>query len=60
MAIELAPLSLPASANPAYFSEFGREIRGVDPGNVDPETFKEIEELLYKVTCSARDYRQRY
>ncbi|KAF8333240.1 uncharacterized protein EI90DRAFT_3053541 [Cantharellus anzutake] len=53
MAIELVPLPLPASANPAYFSEFGREVRGVDPGNIDTETFKEIEELLYKVTSIA-------
>ena len=54
MAIALAPLPLPASANPTYFSEFGREVRGVDPGNIDPETFKEIEGLLYKVMCFPR------
>lgn len=49
MAIEVAPLPLPPSADPSKFVDFGREVRGVDPGKLTPEQFKEIEELLYKV-----------
>lgn len=60
MAIDLAPLPLPASADPSKFTEFGREVKGVDPGNLSPEQFKEIEELLYKVrprpSCSQYSY----
>ncbi|KAF9516590.1 hypothetical protein BS47DRAFT_1375971 [Hydnum rufescens UP504] len=46
--IELSPLPLPPSANPSHFIEFGREVHGVDPGNLDPQVFSEIERLLYK------------
>ena len=49
MAIEVLPLPLPASADPSKFTEFGKEVRGVDPGSLSPEQFKEIEQLLYKV-----------
>lgn len=49
MAIEVAPLPLPASADPSKFTDFGREVKGVNPGSLTPEEFKEIEELLYKV-----------
>ena len=49
MAIELVPLPLPESADASKFSEFGREVKNVDPGTLSPEQFKEIEELLYKV-----------
>jgi xanthine dioxygenase len=60
MAIELAPLPLPPSADPSRFQEFGREVKGVDPGNLSPAQFKEIETLLYKV-CTSRDpYRRAY
>jgi len=55
MAIELIPvtiqttsLPLPPTANAALFDEFGKEVHGVDPGNLTPEQFKEIEKLLYK------------
>ncbi|KAG8904771.1 hypothetical protein FRB99_001203 [Tulasnella sp. 403] len=48
MAIEIVPLPLPASADPSKFTNFGREVKGVKPGNLTPEEFKEIEELLYK------------
>ncbi|KAF7966412.1 hypothetical protein HWV62_1881 [Athelia sp. TMB] len=48
MAIELVPLPLPKSADASKFSEFGREVKNVDPGTLSPEQFKEIEELLYK------------
>lgn len=49
MAIELAPLPLPPSADPSKFTEFGKEVKGVNPGELTPEQFKEIEKLLYKV-----------
>ncbi|KAF8323761.1 Clavaminate synthase-like protein [Clavulina sp. PMI_390] len=48
MSIELAPLPLPPSANPAHFADFGREVKGINPGELTPEQFKEIEQLLYK------------
>lgn len=59
MAIELAPLPLPASADASKFADFGREVKGVNPGGLTLDQFKEIEELLYKVfvihvtTCHA-------
>lgn len=49
MAIEVAPLPLPASADPTKFTDFGREVKGINPGTLTPEQFKEIEQLLYKV-----------
>ena len=49
MAIEVVPLPLPASADPSKFTDFGAEIRGVNPGTLTPEEFKEVEKLLYKV-----------
>jgi len=52
MAIELVPLPLPASADPSQFENFGREVRGVDAGNLTEEDLKQIEEALYKVRCS--------
>lgn len=48
MAIELSPLPLPASADPSKFISFGREVKGIHPGKLTPEEFREIEELLYK------------
>lgn len=49
MAIDVAPLPLPPSADPSKFVDFGREVKGVDPGQLTDEQFKEIQELLYKV-----------
>lgn len=49
MAIETAPLPLPPSADASKFTEFGREVKGVNPGTLSPEQFAEIENLLYKV-----------
>ncbi len=51
MAIELIPFTLPASADAAFFADFGREVKGVDPGNFTPEQFKEIEQALYQVSA---------
>ncbi|THU96895.1 Clavaminate synthase-like protein [Dendrothele bispora CBS 962.96] len=48
MAIELAPLPLPASADPTKFTDFGREVKGVKPGSLTPELFEEIKDALYK------------
>lgn len=47
MTIELVPLSLPDSADASSMSDFGREVRGVDPCN--REQFAEIRDALYKV-----------
>ena len=49
MTIELASLPLPPSADLSKFTEFGREVKGVDPGSLTLEQFEEIERLLYKV-----------
>jgi hypothetical protein len=50
MTIETVPLTLPPSADPSNFSNFGRQVIGVDPGNLSPSDFAEIQQLLYKVT----------
>lgn len=49
MAIELVPLPLPASADPSKFVDFGREVKGVNPGSLSPELFEEVKDALYKV-----------
>lgn len=54
MAIEVVPLPLPPSADASKFADFGREVKGVKPGELTPEQFKEVEELLYKVCASVR------
>jgi hypothetical protein len=49
MSIQIKSLPLPPSANSQFFAEFGKEIKGVNPADLTPEQFKEIEQLLYKV-----------
>jgi hypothetical protein len=49
MAIELTPLPLPTSADPSKFTEFGREVKGVNPGNLTAEQFNDVQDALYKV-----------
>lgn len=50
MAIELAPIALPATASGTDFDpDFGREVKGVNPGELTPEQFKEVEIALYTV-----------
>lgn len=49
MAIEVLPLPLPPTADASKFTEFGREVKGVNAAELTPEQFKEVEELLYKV-----------
>ncbi|TPX36673.1 hypothetical protein SmJEL517_g01193 [Synchytrium microbalum] len=46
--VDFAPLSLPSSCNPAYFKDFGLEIKNVDPGNMTSGEKKMVVELLYK------------
>ncbi|KAJ6460582.1 Clavaminate synthase-like protein [Mycena sanguinolenta] len=48
MAIELKPLPLPPSADVSKFTHFGREVFGVDPGNLTSARFREIRQALYK------------
>jgi hypothetical protein len=50
MTIETVPLTLPPSADPSKFSNFARQVIGVDPGNLSPSDFAEIRQLLYKVS----------
>jgi len=49
MTISTVPLTLPPSADPSRFSNFGRQVIGVDPGNLTPSDFAEIQQLLYQV-----------
>ncbi|KAI0036453.1 Clavaminate synthase-like protein [Vararia minispora EC-137] len=48
MAIELAPLPLPSTADASKFTEFGREVKGVNPGELSPEQLEQVQMLLYK------------
>ena len=49
MSAEVLPLPFPPSADASKFGEFGREVRGINPGKLSDEQFKEISDLLYKV-----------
>ncbi|EDR15967.1 uncharacterized protein LACBIDRAFT_242796 [Laccaria bicolor S238N-H82] len=48
MTIKLAPLVLPANVDREKFSDFGREVKDIHPGNCTADEFNEIEEALYK------------
>lgn len=48
MPVQVLPVPLPPSADASKFQDFGRIVEGVDPANLSPEEFKEIEQLLYK------------
>ncbi|CAK5272695.1 unnamed protein product [Mycena citricolor] len=48
MAIELVPLPAPASADASKLAALGREVVGLDAGNLTPEQFEEVREALYK------------
>ena len=51
MAIEIAPLPVPPTVDKTKFSpDFGREVKGVKAGELTDEQFKEISDLLYKVS----------
>jgi hypothetical protein len=49
MAIDLVPLPLPSSADASKFKDFGREVKGVNPGSFTPDEFEELKEAVYKV-----------
>ena len=51
MAIETLPLPVPPTADAQKLKEFGREVKGVNPGELTPEQFKEVHDLLYKVSA---------
>ena len=55
MTIQTVPLMLPPSADPSKFVNFGREVIGVDPGNLSSSDFTEIQGLLYKVPSFRAD-----
>jgi len=48
MTIEVVPIALPTSADNSRLKEFGREVKGVNPGTLTNEEFADIEEQLYK------------
>ncbi|KAJ7172897.1 Clavaminate synthase-like protein [Mycena crocata] len=48
MTIQLVPLPFPSTADAARLANFGREVRGVDPGNLTDFEFQEIKRSLYK------------
>ena len=54
MTIQTVPLTFPPSADPSKFAHFGREVIGVDPGNLSSSDFAEIHQLLYKVPLFLR------
>lgn len=49
MTIDLVPLALPPLADVSKLVDFGREVKGINPGGFTPEEFKELKEALYKV-----------
>ena len=51
MAIDLAPIPLPASADASKLAGFGRQVKGVNLASITPgsELFNEIESALYTV-----------
>jgi hypothetical protein len=53
MTIELVPLRLPPSADASKFTDFGREVKGVNPGRFTPEEFQELKDAVYKVDSTA-------
>jgi hypothetical protein len=58
MAIEFVPLPLPSSADASKFLDFGREVKGVNPGSFSPDEFELLTDAVYKVnqTCSTSVY----
>lgn len=51
MAIEVLPLPIPPTVDAQKLKDFGREVKGVNPGELDWDSkeFQEIHDLLYKV-----------
>ena len=48
-AYQYSPLPLPPTANPKYFEQLGREVKGFDPGNVSAKQMEELVDQLYRV-----------
>ncbi|KAH9958966.1 hypothetical protein BC827DRAFT_1269185 [Russula dissimulans] len=48
MTIQTVPLTLPPSADPSKFANLGRQVIGINPGDLSSFDFAEIEQLLYK------------
>jgi hypothetical protein len=55
MTIKTVPFTLPLSADPSKLSSFGREVIGIDPGNLSSSDFAEIQDLLYEVPILRAD-----
>ncbi|KAI0297594.1 hypothetical protein B0F90DRAFT_1738410 [Multifurca ochricompacta] len=51
MTIQTIPFTFPPSSDPSKFTHFGREVIGVDPGNLSSADYAEIEQLLYKYSA---------
>lgn len=45
-----SPLSVPPSADPAAFKDFGRKVEGFNPDTIDERGMSEIIDMLYKVS----------
>jgi hypothetical protein len=50
MPIQISPIQLPPSADTTLLAHFGREITGIDPGNLSGDALAEVQELLYAVS----------
>lgn len=48
--LSYSPLPLPSSANPVFFQNLGREVKGFDPASMTDSQLEEIQEKLYKVS----------
>lgn len=44
--LSTSPLTLPPSANPAHFADFGRQVEGVDLETADDATLAQVRFLL--------------
>ncbi|CED83872.1 clavaminate synthase-like protein [Phaffia rhodozyma] len=49
--LSVQALPLPPSANPAFFSSFGREVKGVDLDVASDDQLEQIQKLLYEHSC---------
>ncbi|TFK47314.1 Clavaminate synthase-like protein [Heliocybe sulcata] len=46
--VEIIPLALPTSADAASLASFGREVRGLSPGELNQDEFQLVSDLLYQ------------
>jgi len=54
MAIQTVPFTPPFSADPSKVSSFGKEVIGIDPGNLSSSDFAEIQALFMRSQPSAQ------